>query len=46
MVRQFDPDYDLASIRPKRSSGLDKTGRGEMARFVLSVLREASYRPA
>ena len=41
VIRQFDPDCDLASIRPKRPSGPDKAGRGEMARFVLGMLREA-----
>ena len=42
VIRQFDPDYDLTSIRPKRLREPDKAGRGEMARFVLGVLREAS----
>jgi len=42
VIRQFDPDYDLGSIRPKRQRGPDVAGRGEMSRFVLSVLREAA----
>ncbi len=42
VIRQFDPDYDLGSIRPKRPRGPDVAGRGEMSRFVLGVLREAT----
>jgi len=42
VIRQFDPDYDLGSIRPKRLRGPDVAGRGEMSRFILSVLREAT----
>jgi len=42
VIRQFDPNYDLGSIRPKRSRGPDVAGRGEMSRFVLGVLREAT----
>jgi len=42
VIRQFDPEYDLGSIRPKRTRGPDVAGRGEMSRFVLSVLREAT----
>ncbi len=42
VIRQFDPNYDLASIRPKRSRGPDVARPGEMSRFVLSVLREAA----
>jgi hypothetical protein len=42
VIRQFDPDYDLASIRPKRPRGPNVAGRGEMSRFVLGVLREAT----
>jgi len=42
VIRQFDPDYDLASIRPKRRRGPDVAGRGEMSRFILGVLREAT----
>src|SRR4051812_29854840 len=41
VIRQFDPDYDLAAIRPKRVRTSDGTGRGEMSRAVLSVLRDA-----
>ncbi len=40
VIRQFDPDYDLAGIRPKRPRRADCAGRGEMSRFVLGVLRE------
>ena len=42
VIRQFDPDYDLASIRPKRLRMQDAAGRGDMSRFVLKVLREAT----
>ncbi len=42
VICQFDPDYDLASIRPKRQRGPDVAGRGEMSRFILGVLREAT----
>ena len=42
VIRQFDPDYDLGAIRPKRPRGPDVAGRGEMSRFVLGVLREAA----
>jgi hypothetical protein len=42
VIRQFNPDYDLASIRPKRPRGPNVAGRGEMSRFVLGVLREAT----
>jgi len=42
VIRQFDPDYDLASIRPKRPRGPDVARPGEMSRFVLGVLREAA----
>ncbi len=42
VIRQFDPDYDLASIRPKRPRGPDVARRGEMTRFVLGVLRDAA----
>jgi hypothetical protein len=41
VIRQFDPDYCIASIRPKRPRGPNVAGRGEMSRFVLGVLREA-----
>ncbi len=42
VIRQFDPDYDLSSIRSKRPRGPDVARRGEMTRFVLSVLRDAA----
>ncbi len=42
VIRQFDPEYNLASIRPKRPRGPDVAKPGEMSRFVLSVLREAA----
>ncbi len=42
VIRQFDPEYDHASIRAKRPRGPDMAGRGEMSRFVLGVLREAT----
>ena len=42
VIRQFDPDYDLGSIRPKRPRGPDVARPGEMSRFVLDVLREAA----
>jgi len=42
VIRQFDPDYDLGSIRAKRPRGPDVARRGEMTRFVLGVLRDAA----
>ena len=42
VIRQFDPDYDLGSIRAKRPRGPDVAGRGEMSRFIMKVLREAT----
>lgn len=41
-IRLFDPDHDIAGIRPKRPRGPDVAGRGEMSRAILAVLREAS----
>lgn len=41
VIRLFDPAYDTGGIRPKRPRAADGAGRGEMARFVLGVLREA-----
>jgi hypothetical protein len=41
VIRQFDPDFDLAAIRPKRVHAVNAAGRGETCRFVLDVLREA-----
>jgi hypothetical protein len=40
VIRQFDPDFNLAAIRPKRARATDTAGRGETCRFVLDVLRE------
>jgi hypothetical protein len=42
VIRLFDPDYDLAAIRPKRPRDTDAARPGEMSRFVLGVLREAT----
>ncbi len=42
VIRQFDPDYNLASIRPKRPRGPDVAQRGERSRALLGVLREAA----
>ncbi len=42
VIRQFDPDYDLGSIRPKRPRVQDAAGRGDMSRFIMRVLREAA----
>jgi hypothetical protein len=42
VIRQFDPDYDLGAIRPKRVRVGDAANRGEMSRAVLGVLRETS----
>lgn len=42
VIRQFDPDFDLASIRPKRARPEDAAGRGEISRFIMKVLREAT----
>ncbi len=39
VIRQFDPDYDLGSIRSKRPRGPEVARHGEMSRFVLGVLR-------
>ena len=41
VIRQFDPNYDLGAIRPKRPRGPDVARRGERSRFILKVLREA-----
>ena len=41
-IRLFDPDYDLADIRAKRPRGPDVARPGEMSRFVLDALREAT----
>jgi len=42
VIRQFDPEYDLGTIRPKRPRGPDAARPGEMSRFVLDGLREAT----
>ena len=42
VIRQFDPDFNLASIQPKRPRVQDAAGRGEISRFILQVLREAT----
>ncbi len=42
VIRQFDPDYDLGSIRPKRARSDDAAGRGEISRFTLQALRDAA----
>jgi hypothetical protein len=40
-IRLFDPDFDLAAIRPKRArSGVD-ANRGATIRHALDVLRRA-----
>ncbi len=41
VIRQFDPDYDLGRIRPKRPRGPDVAKRGERSWAILAVLREA-----
>lgn len=43
-IRLFDPDHDVAGIRPRRPRGPDVAGRGEMTRAILAVLREARGR--
>lgn len=42
VMRQFDPDYDLGSIRPRRPRGPDAARPGEISRFILQVLRGAA----
>ncbi len=42
VIRQFDPDYDLGSIRPKRPRTQDAAKRGDMSRFIMKVLRDAT----
>ena len=42
VIRLFDPDHDIAAIRPKRPRGPDAAGRGERGKLVLDVLREAT----
>lgn len=41
VIKQFDPDYNPASVRPKRPQGPDVARRGERSRLLLDVLREA-----
>lgn len=41
VIRQFDPDYDLASIKGIRQRSPDAAQRGERSRVLLDVLREA-----
>ena len=41
-IRLFDPDFDLAAIRPKRVRTGDVANRGEMSRAVLDALRGAA----
>ena len=41
VIRQFDPEHDLAAIRPKRPRRADAARPGEMSRYLLGVLREA-----
>ena len=38
----FDPDCDVAGIRPKRPRPPDAAKPGEMSRFVLDALRDAA----
>jgi hypothetical protein len=40
-IRLFDPDFNVTAIRAKRPRGPGVAGRGEMARLVLGVLRDA-----
>ncbi len=42
VIRQFDPEYDMATIRPKRPQGTEVAKRGERSRVLLDVLRKAS----
>lgn len=42
VIRQFDPEYDTAAIRPKRPQGTEVAKRGERSRVLLDVLRKAS----
>ena len=42
VIRQFDPDYRPASVRPKRPRGPDFAGRGERSRALLTMLRGIS----
>ena len=42
VIRQFDPEYDTAAIRPKRPRNGDVAKRGERSRVLLDVLRKTS----
>ena len=42
VIHQFDPDYDLTSIRPKRLRSPDAVARGERSRALLTILRDAA----
>lgn len=42
VIGLFDPSFDLASIRPKRQRGPNTSKPGDMSRFVLDALRDAS----
>ncbi len=42
VIRQFDPDYDLGSIRLKCLRSPDTVGRRERSRALLMVLRGAA----
>ena len=42
VIRLFDPDCDVAGIRPKRPRSPDAAKPGEMSRFVLDALRDAA----
>lgn len=42
-IRQFDPTFQVESIKPKAfRPPQDWSNRGEMSRFVLSILRQAA----
>jgi len=41
VIRQFDPEYDIATICSKRPQNLDAAKRGERSRAALDVLRRA-----
>jgi hypothetical protein len=41
VIRQFDPDYNLANIKGKRPRNREAARRGETSRAVLGLLREA-----
>ena len=41
VIRQFEPECDIAAIRPKPLRRSDAARPGEMSDYVLGVLREA-----